>query len=492
MNQIKSLFGQTAVYGAGTVVPRLLNYVILTPFFTRIFELAEYGVITELYAYVVFLMIILTYGMETGFFRFAGKGRAAEIFNNAVISLGITSSFFILLTGIFSGSLAGWLKYGEHPEYIVWIGMIVGIDAFCTIPFAKLRFENKAVKFAAIRITGVVVNIGLNFIFLYVFPRLTEKGEMGIPGWLYNEKIGVGYVFISNLASSVMIMVLLGREIAGIHMKINRTLWKKMLVYSLPLLVSGLAGMINEAIDRILLRHLLPAQENPLEQLGIYGANFKIAVIMTLYVQMFRYASEPMYFKNAGKREAKKLYAGIMNAYVASGLCLLLMVILYLDIFKYFIGPKFREGLDIVPIILLANFFLGIFFNLSVWYKIRDLTKYGALLTGGGALVTILINAIFIPEYGYHASAWAHLICYAMMVMASFLLCRKFYRINYDIPKFIFYLVIAGGIFIVSRLIKIDAMAVRIMFHSLMFLVFVLIVLKKESFFKYGKNEKTD
>jgi O-antigen/teichoic acid export membrane protein len=482
VNPIKQLFGQTAVYGFGTVVPRLLNYLLLTPFFTRVFNLGEYGVITELYAYVVFLMIILTYGMETGYFRYAQLYRnSREIFSTSIISLLTTSMVFILVVSLFSDNIAGFLGYREHPEYIRWIGWIVGIDAFTSIPFVNLRWENKATKFAAIRIASVTVNVFLNFAFLYFIPNLSDKGNLHV--WLdkiYNPEIGVGYVFISNLAASLFTLLLLSGTIVKMTLRFDAKLWVKMLSYSFPLLIAGLAGTVNEALDRVLLKHLLPDPDTALEQLGIYGANYKIAVLMTLFIQMFRFASEPFYFGKADRPDAKELFAQVMKYFIIAGLGIFLAVMLYMDIFKHFIGSAFHGGLRIVPIILLANLLLGIFFNLSIWYKLTNRTQYGAMITIMGAAITFLINWIFIPVFGYLASAWAHVACYLTMVMVSYFLGRRYYDIPYPLKSIGLYVMLALIIFMVASLAGNMGITGRLIINTGLLAGFSIIVILRE------------
>lgn len=482
MNPIKQLFGQTAVYGFGTVVPRMLNYLLLTPFFTRVFELSEYGVITELYAYVVFLMIILTYGMETGFFRFAQiRKNSDEVFSTSMISLFFTSAIFIVLVRMFSGNIASVIGYSDHPEFILWIGIIVGLDAFTAIPFARLRWENKAAKFAAIRIASVIINISLNFAFLYLIPKMSLEGPL--PGWIeniYDPDIGVGYVFISNMISSLFTMLLLLGTIFKMKFRFHTGLWKQMLYYSFPLLIAGMAGTINEALDRVLLRHLLPDPDTAIAQLGIYGANFKIAVLMTLFIQMFRYASEPFYFGQSERKDARKLFAEVMKYFIIAALCIFLVVTLYLDVFKHFIGDAFHEGLSIVPVVLLANLLLGIFFNLSIWYKLNDLTKFGAMITIMGAVITFLLNWFLIPVFGYIASAWAHVACYGSMVLASWLLGRKYYRIPYQLDKIGMYVLMAFLIFVAASLAGEIDIFPRMIFNSILLAGFIIIVILRE------------
>lgn len=482
VNQIKQLFGQTAVYGFGTVVPRLLNYLLLTPFFTRVFELGEYGVVTELYAYVVFLIILLTYGMETGFFRFAQKRKnSEEVFSTSMLSILFTSCMFIFVMSLFSEKIASPLGYEDRPEFIMWIGIIVGVDAFTSIPFAKLRWENKAVKFAAIRITSVILNISLNYAFLYLIPKMASNGTL--PEWIekiYNPEIGVGYVFISNIASSLLNLLLLAGTITRMKIRFNASLWMQMLSYSFPLLIAGMAGTINEALDRVLLKHLLTDPDTALEQLGIYGANFKIAVLMTLFIQMFRYASEPFFFGQADKKNARELYAEVMKYFIIATLGIFLFVTLYIDLFKHFIGSGFHEGLHIVPVVLFANLLLGIFFNLSIWYKLNNMTRFGAMITIMGAVITFLINWFLIPVYGYTASAWAHVACYLSMVLVSWLLGRKYFRIPYPMKRIGLYVVIALVIFVVSYMTGKIELTARLVINTVLLAGFIIIAVFRE------------
>jgi O-antigen/teichoic acid export membrane protein len=481
LKPLKQLFGQTAVYGLGTVVPRLLNYVILTPFFTRIFGLGEYGVVTELYAYVVFLMVILTYGMETGFFRYAEQKKyETDVFSTTLISLFFTSSLFIVTIWIFAQPIADILGYTNNREYIIEIGLIVGIDAFAAIPFARLRQKNKAFRFATIKIAGVLLNILLNFIFLFIIPKFNLHLKYHSIACIYSPDIGVGYVFISNLVASIFTLVLLLNEIFKIKIVFNKKLWTEMIIYSLPLLVAGLAGTVNETLDRILLKHLISAENKPLEQLGIYGANYKIAVLMQLFIQMFRFAAEPFYFSKAKEKRSSELFADVMKYFVIACMLIFLIVTLYLDVFKYFIGKEFHTGLNIVPIILYAIFLLGVFFNLSIWYKLTNLTKYGAMITIFGACITFTINWLFIPKYGYIASAWAHFCCYLSMVCVSYFLGRKYYKIPYKIKRIAVYAFIPVVIYIIAQWIDINEMGLKLLMNTGLLLVYMFIIIALE------------
>jgi len=449
VNPIKQLFGQTAVYGMGIVLPRLLNYLLLTPFYTRVFATGEYGVVTELYAYVVFLLVILTYGMETGFFRYASNGENKDnVYSSILGTVFSTSVLFVLLVIVFVKPIAGGLGYSQFPQYIRWLAMIVAIDAFTAIPFARIRLLNKPVKYALIRIVEVSVNIGLNWFFLYYCPHHIDNEFVKS---IYSPEVGVGYVLISNLVASVLKLLLLSGEIfAFFKGQYDFTLLRTILKYSYPLLIAGLAGTINEALDRVLLKHLLDPASDPMSQLGIYGANYKIAVLMTLYVQMFKYAAEPFFFSKAHLQDAKQLYADTMKYFIIPGLLIFLGVMLYIDYFKLFIGSSYREGVGIVPVILLANLVMGIFFNLSIWYKLTNKTLTGAVLVLIGAGLTILINTLFVKKYGYVASAWGHLICYTVMVVLSFLLSRKHYSIPYDIKRIILYFVVILSLYFID------------------------------------------
>lgn len=450
-NPLKQLAGQTTVYGLGVVLPRLLNYLFLTPFYTRVFEPEVYGVVTELYAYVVFLLVILTYGMETGFFRFASSStRSGKVYSSVLASVFVTSLAFLALVFGFDSPISRVLSYEEHPEYIRWLASIVAIDAFTSIPFARIRLQNRALRYTLIRLVEIGVNLGANFFFLFYCPRHLDSELVLL---LYRPEIGVGYVLISNLLSGlVKLVLLLPQVLAAFRARFDWTLLKQVLKYAYPLLIAGMAGVVNEALDRVLLKHLVDATLNPMEQLGIYGANYKLAVLMTLFVQMFKYAAEPFFFSRAADRGAKVLYADVMTVFVVAGLLIFLFVNLFLDYFILFIGEDFREGASIVPVVLLANLMMGVFFNLSIWYKLKDKNRLGAILVITGALVTIGINLLFVPRYSYHASAWAHLFAYSIMVLLSYLWSRRYYAVPYRVGRIVVYFALALILFAIYKL----------------------------------------
>jgi len=454
---IKKLAGQTAVYGLSSILGRLLNY-LLVPLYTRVFLPSEYGVVTEMYSYASFFMIIFSYGMETAYFRFASQQHdMKKVFSTSMLSLIGTSVTLVLLIYFFSGNLAEMMtkvtaqNSADYQRYIIWFVIFLAADAIANIPFAQLRIENKALRFAIIKMTWILVNIGLNLFFLVLCPKLNPESWVAS---FYNPALGVEYVFISNLVSSVVVLLLLLPEFRNMTFSFDKILWRKMMSYALPLLVAGFAGMINETIDRIFLKYMAPASSEALVQVGIYGACYKVSILMTLFIQTFRYAAEPFFFSHADNANAKKTYAMVMNYFVITCSLIFLAVMLYMDFVKYLIGEEFRSGLKVVPILLMANLCLGVFYNLSIWYKLTSKTAWGAYLALIGAGITVLLNYILIPRMGYMGAAWATLICYASMMAVSYLVGQKFYRVHYDLRKFFIYIVSILLIYLFSERIR--------------------------------------
>jgi len=481
LNPLKQLAGQTAVYGMGTIVPRLLNFLLLTPFYTRVFVKGEYGTVTELYAYVAFLMVLLTYGMETAYFRFVENAKNKDkVYTTALTSLFTTSTLFVILVVIFAQPLADIIRYSANVEYIIYFAFIIGIEAFTSIPFARLRQLQKPGRFAFIKIVNVLVNIFLNFFFLWLCPYLLKSNPDSIVGLVYSENIGVGYAFISNLVATVVTLLLLIPDIIKTKIQFDSALLRSMLTYSLPLLVVGLAGMVNEVSDKIFLKYLWPDRATALDQVGIYGACFRLAVLMTLFTQMFRYAAEPFFFAQAKEKNSKTVYADVMKYFIIFGLIIFLVVMLYIDIFKYFIGSGFHEGLFIVPIVLFANLFLGIFYNLSVWYKLTNLTRYGAVIAICGAAITIVLNIVLIPKIGYLGSAWAHFTCYLVMVVISYFWGKKYFPINYDLKRIFLYVLLALVLYTISNYIKPEQFIMQLLVNTALLTIFLATVYRFE------------
>ena len=449
MKDVQKLAGQTIIYGFGTIVPRFLNYGILTFFYTRVFPKEEYGVVTELYAWMVLFQVILTYGMETGFFRFAQKKEEYErVYSTALLSLFFTSAGFLIVTNLFIGTFSALLDYRNNQDYIRMFSAILAIDAFCAIPFARLRNENRPVVFSTIKITNVIITIVAVLFLLKWAPAVYPKTG-GLFHKLYNPDYGVGYVFVANLIGSAMTLIMLSPFIFRIRIKFDKRIWYRMINYSFPLLIAGVSGSINDAIDKVLLRRLIGGEKG-LYTVGEYGAGFKIGVLMALFIQMFRFAAEPFFFERAKHSDAKETYAFVMKYFIIAMLLLFLCINLYKSGIQYILDKSYRNSLVVVPIISMAYLLYGIYINHSIWFKLNDLTKFGIYITVTGAFITIVINVVFIPVYGYMASAWAHVISYGSMIILSFILARKYYWVDYRMREVIPYFIIAIGMVVFS------------------------------------------
>jgi O-antigen/teichoic acid export membrane protein len=446
LNPLRRLASQTAIYGLSSIIGRFLNY-LLVPLFTYFFSPAEYGVISEFYAYTGFFAVVLVFGLETGYFRFrdhaAGAAGADTAYATALRFLLIANLGFFLLMLLFAQGIAGALRHGEHPEYVVWMAAILALDSMAAVAFARLRAEERPWRFAGIKLIEIVTTVAMNLFFIVLCREAYQHDPASALGRLWDPEIGVGYIFIANLIGSGVKWLLLAPQLRGITAGFDAALFARMMRYSLPMVVIGLAGVINEMLDRAMMKYLLPydAATN-LAQLGIYSACYKLSILMSLFIQAFRYAGEPFFFAHAGDKDSRALYARIMTAFVIFCTLIFLLVTLYLDIFKYFIGEPFRAGLGVVPVLLLANLFLGIYINLSIWYKLTDRTLMGAGVALGGAAVTIALNLWWVPVLGYMGAAWAHLISYAFMVAASYLLGRRHYPVPYELFRILAYIIL--------------------------------------------------
>ena len=437
MKQVKALAGQTVVYGLSSIVGRLLNY-FLVPLYTRAFTTGEYGTVTMLFAYASFLNIVLTYGMETSLFNFSRQVEdKRKVFSTILTSVLTTSILFLTVAYLFQGTVAGWVKEDGHPEYIFWLAIILSTDAISAIGFAKLREQNKAKAFAILKGLNILINIFFNIFFIIICPKIYGNPDSSLYSLvqsIYNPAIGVGYVLIANILSSVVTLIFMLPSMIKFGMHFDMQLLKKILPYTLPLLMAGLAGMVNETLDRIILVYFLPPDIGK-QQIGIYGACYKISIIITMFVQAFRYAAEPFFFTHSQDADFKKNYADINKYFIVICLIIFLGTMFNLSWIQYFVGENFRSGLKVVPILLMANICLGVSYNLAMWYKLAHKTMYGAYITIFGAIITIVINVLGIPKYGYMASAWATLICYASTMTLSYLLSLKHYPVKYDLVR---------------------------------------------------------
>jgi O-antigen/teichoic acid export membrane protein len=490
MNPLRKLAGQTAIYGLPSILGRFLGY-LLVPMYTRVFTQAEYGTVNVFYSYAAFLMVVLTYGMETAFFRFNETYEEKNrVFSTAMISLIFSSVLFLLLVSVFAQPIARWIEYPDHKEYILWFGWMLTLDALSAIPFARLRARHKAVSFAVIKLINISINIGLNFFFILLCPWLLHHFPDGSVSkavhLIYRSDWGIEYIFISNLIASLITLIMLLPQYAEIRFNVDRKLLKSLLLYAFPLLFAGMAGIVNETFDRILLRYLLPAGISE-AQVGIYGACYKISILMTLFVQAYRYAAEPFFFAQAKEKGARAVYARIMDYFMITVCLIFLVTMLYLDdFFIRFIGRNFREGKGVIPILMLANLFLGVYYNLSIWYKLSARTIWGAWLSAIGAIITLVLNFWWIPLsadhylHGYVGSAWATFICYGAMMILSYLIGQKYFPVKYNLLKFVGYLGISIFLYMISTVIHFDQPTIRVVFHSLLLLVYLSVVLMIE------------
>ena len=446
---------------------------------------SEFGVMSELYAYISFFNVFLTYGMETSFFRhYESSENKHKVFSTSFISLFISSILFIGIIYFFSGAIAGLIRYQKHVEYIIWLALIVALDAVSTIPFAKLRADNKPKLFAGIKLINIGFNIGFNLFFLVICPFvMRSEGPLSFlkpfVECVYNREIGVGYVFISNLIATVLTFILLLPMIFKVKLDFDKKIWKEMIIYALPLLIAGFAGIINETIDRILLKFLLPIGVS-MAQVGIYSACYKISLFITIFIQAFRFAADPFFFSQSHNKDAKAIYASVMNYFIITCLGIFLVIMMYIDIVKHFVGTDYYEGLKVVPILLLANVFLGVFYNLSIWYKLSGKTIYGAYLAIFGAVITLALNFWWIPLWGYIGAAWATLICYFLMMIASYIVGQKHYNVNYNLRKSGIYFLLALGLFFLSLLLEPVLGHFKLLVNTLLLIVFFFTIYKIE------------
>jgi len=479
VNPLKKLAGQTAIYGLSTIIGRLMNYLLVPLWTYRFPNPADFGVTTEFYAYTTFLNVILTYGMETALFNFSAKSnRNPAVYRTAVFSLILSSAFFLVVMTASVQPIAEMLRYPDHADFVIWMSWVIALDALSAVPFARLREQQRAKRFALLKTLNILFNIVGNLFFIGLCKWAYDTNATGWLAWsaqFYDPDIGIGYVFIANLiASGLTILLLLPEFIEGLGWP-DLSLWKRMLVYALPLLVAGLAGMVNETMSRILLKYMLPV-ETAMEALGVYGACYKMSILMTLFIQSFRYAAEPFFFSHYKQSDARELYALVMHWFVIACSLIFLGVMANIAWVQYFVGANYRSGLGVVPILLMANLCLGVFFNLSIWYKLTEQTRFGTYLTLWGSAVTLTLNFYWIPRYGFMGSAWGTLACYASMAVWSYLLGQKFYKIPYDLGRMIAYPLLAVAIFLWGEKIEGLPVALELAAKNGLVLVFVGVV----------------
>lgn len=485
MSDIKRLASQTAVYGIPTIVGRFLNY-FLVPLYTYNIATQDYGVVSELYAYVAFLMIILTYGMETAFFRFSQDYDKSKVYNTALFSLMVSTTLFLLITFLSLSPICSAMQYSNHKTYIALFLIILALDALRAIPYALLRRENMAKRFAFIKTVDIFSNILFNLFFIALCPILYDKGFYIITSW-FNPNDLVLYIFISNCLASFISFILLIPQFSQFRFNIDFKVLKRMLVYGFPVMIGGLAGMVNETFDRIALKHLVTIPDNitdtakiaeyKMSQIGIYGACYKLSIVISLFIQAFKFSAEPFFFSKMKQQDAKKSYSEVMTAFVIF-LCFIFLIVMgYIDLFQYFMGKDYRIGIMVVPILLMANIFLGIYYNLSIWYKVSDKTKYGAYIALIGAAITLIGNYFLVPILGYKGAAWTTLICYFVISLLCYLIGQKFYPVAYKVKRIAFYILFSLGLYSVMYYLQdnIQNIMLRLAINTVLIIVYLIL-----------------
>jgi O-antigen/teichoic acid export membrane protein len=465
MGKLTTIFKDTAIYGLSSIVGRFLNY-LLVPLYTATLSAASggYGVITNIYAYVALALVLLTFGMETTYFRFTNKTHtdSETVYGTTLITVGTISLMFAVLVVLLLDPISQLMGYGDHPDYVAVMAVTVAIDAFLCIPFAHLRQQRKSIKFAALKLLNIVITILLNLIYFY-----------------FMDGTDVGYVFYINMASTVLLALCLITEYGTFRWKLDMKLLRTMLSYSWPILILGIAGILNQTADKMLFPYIYEGSDMR-EQLGIYGACSKIAMIMAMITQAFRFAYEPIVFAGVKDKDQHEMYAKAMKFFIIFTLLAFLMVVGYLDILKYIIGSDYWPGLRVVPIVMAAEIMMGIYFNLSFWYKVIDKTIWGAIFSGIGCAVLIIVNVLFVPKYGYMACAWGGFAGYGVAMVASYFVGQKYYPIDYPIKDIALYVVLAWVCFRLMELSADWSMIGQLAFNTLLIIIFVAVILKRD------------
>ncbi len=479
--KMQHLAKETAIYGVSSILGKFMNW-LLVPLYSYVLTgPGDYGIVANLYAWTALLLVILTYGMETGFFRFANKNSemAPKVYGNTLISVGSTSLIFALLTIVFAGPIADFLGYSEHPEFIAMLGCVVAMDAIGSIPFAWLRFKSRPIKFAALKLLMIFTNIIFNIFFLVVCPWLMERSPELI-SWFYNPYYGVGYVFVANVIQTVVVTLALVPEMLKAEYSFDAGLLRQILRYSLPLLVLGIAGIMNQTIDKIIFPYLIEDPVLAKSELGIYSACFKISMVMMMFTQAFRYAYEPFIFAQHKDKNSKEAYADAMKFFIIFSFLIFLGMVFYLDIFKFLIRDDYWAGLRVIPIVLFSYIFQGVFFNLSLWYKLTDKTMYGAWFSVIGVVITLFINVLFVPKYSYIASAWAAFACYFAMMLISYFYGQKHMPIDYNLKKIGLYTALTLVLFGISLLIDTPWLVLNLALKTILLLLYILYIVKTD------------
>ena len=455
MSGIKKLAGQTLWYGVPTIASRFLGYLmnLSLPFiFSRAATTAD---LTQVYAIIPFLNVLFTYGMETAYFRFSQTEDKKRLYSTLSLSLFITTVLFTTILLFFRPTIAAAAGLNKHPQYVTWMCWIIFFDTLATLPFAKLRQEDRPRKYAFVRVAGIVVNILVVILALGILPDYLEKNPNSFLGFVFDKTDPISFYLLGNVCGSIFTFLLLWKEFKGLELNFNTKLWKKVMEYSYPLIIVGLGGMINDMLSRLVYRHVVdvsPAQAD--KELGIFGNLYRLAVLVTVMIQAFRMAAEPFFFNRSTDENAQKTYARVMKFFVIACCFMFLFIGLYRDVLEWVITLKSKEwgeGIYIVPILALGNIFLGIYYNLSIWYKLTNKNMVGAMITLAGAVITVALNIILIPKLHYLGAAIATFCCYLFMMIISYMLGQKYYPVPYAKKKLISYLVLVVLIYLIHR-----------------------------------------
>lgn len=485
---MKSLAKDTALYGLSSILGKLLNWLLVPLYVVKVNDY-EFGEVTQLYAWMGLLLVLLTYGMETGFFRFANKNEDSDpqkVYTTCLSSIWATTGVFALLVLAFLRPISISLGFAGHESYIVMLCAVICMDVLSSLPFAYLRLQKRPLRFAAIKLLFVFLNITFNLFFLVLCPHLMENHAALISGVYDPAKSGVFYIILSNLLSTGLMMTGLFPELFRVRYRFDWPLLKEILRYSFPLLILGVAGIINQTADKIMFPMLIPDELEAKSQLGIYGANFKFAVVMIMFIQAFRFAYEPFVFGKNRNADNKKSYIEAMKYFIIFGLFIFLSVGLLLGflpevpVVRNHIKPEYFSGLAVVPIIMMAEFFFGIFFNLSFWYKLTDKTRWGAYFSVGGCILTIAMNILFVPRFGYMACAWTAFTVYLLMMLVSYFIGQRYYPIRYEVKNAVFYFVLAMVLYIAGMIAPIPSTLFLLLFRVALIISYVMIVFKND------------
>ena len=490
------LAGETAIYGTSTILARVLNF-LLVPLYTRVLtDQAAYGVVAEFMAYIAVLQVVLVMGLETGCFRYASFAQqkkdplqAGKVFSTALTTVSVVAGLFLAVVVLQRQPIANILGYAHSPKAIVYVAGILFLDSVTAILFARLRYEHKAVKFAVFKTLKICSELGLNLLFFLWAPRFLTANPQALLGRFIPAVPDYNYVLFSIFLSCIVALLLfLPQLFKKKSFAFDGTLWRKLMLYSLPLMVAGLPGILNDFSDRLLFRFLIPADTSWRAQMGIYQAGIKLAVLINLFIQMFRYAAEPFFFGQSGNKDAPDTYARVLEYFTAFSMVVYLFILFYIDVFGLILGANYREGVAVVPIMALAYVVLGICFNISIWFKLSEKTGYAVLITTAGLAITLLINVLFMPRYGYMAAAWGHLASYLVMTIICTRMGRRHYPVPYAWGRIGSYLGAGIGLYLLSMLYGHWSVPYKLALNTGLLVVYLMFWARMENF--YGKLRK--